>query len=309
MLRDTTAQRTTGGGVFLDLRPPTRRRRTPERMAQLDAATAPDVSRAFAALLDREPYFVDVAAFARDHALSAAQADVLAATTRLLPAAGGEIALSSAHFERLAQSLVAALAAYHAENPDLPGQGTERLRMQAAVRLPAPTFRALLQTLAAEGRVAVSGAWVRLPGHEVRLSAADETLLARVLPLLGGSERFRPPRVRDIAGILVVAETDVRRVLKLVGRAGKVDEIAHDHFFLRETVAEMTGIVADLGASGEKGQFTAAQFRDRVDNGRKVAIQILEFFDRHGVTLRRGDLRRINPHRIDLFGPVPARAA
>ncbi len=62
------------------------------------------------------------------------------------------------------------------------------------------------------------------------------------------------------------------------------------------------------------GQFTAAQFRDRLDNGRKVAIQILEFFDRHGVTLRRGDLRRINRHRLDLFrraartAPRPRRA-
>ena len=36
-------------------------------------------------------------------------------------------------------------------------------------------------------------------------------------------------------------------------------------------------------------------------NGRKVAIEILDFFDRLGVTLRRGDLRRINPHRIDMF--------
>ena len=56
------------------------------------------------------------------------------------------------------------------------------------------------------------------------------------------------------------------------------------------------------------GQFTAAQFRDRVDNGRKVAIQILEFFDRHGVTLRRGDLRRINKHRLDLFRRAAATA-
>ena len=82
---------------------------------------------------------------------------------------------------------------------------------------------------------------------------------------------------------------------------GKVDEVAHDHFFLRDTVAEMVGIVADLRRKAPNGQFTAAEFRDRLDNGRKVAIQILEFFDRHGVTLRRGDLRRINKHRLDLF--------
>jgi selenocysteine-specific elongation factor len=33
----------------------------------------------------------------------------------------------------------------------------------------------------------------------------------------------------------------------------------------------------------------------------------LEFFDRHGVTLRRGDLRRVNTPRLDLFG-IPADA-
>jgi selenocysteine-specific elongation factor len=65
----------------------------------------------------------------------------------------------------------------------------------------------------------------------------------------------------------------------------------------------MTTIVIDLAAHGEDAVFTAAQFRDRVENGRKVAIQILEFFDRYGVTLNRDDLRRVNPHRLDLFGP------
>ena len=39
-----------------------------------------------------------------------------------------------------------------------------------------------------------------------------------------------------------------------------------------------------------------------MENGRKVAIQILEFFDKLGLTMRRGDLRRLNPHRADLFG-------
>ena len=66
----------------------------------------------------------------------------------------------------------------------------------------------------------------------------------------------------------------------------------------------MTSIVADVAAQAEGGAFAAAQFRDRVANGRKVAIQILDFFDRHGITLRKGDLRKINKHRLDLFGPI-----
>ena len=163
--------------------------------------------------------------------------------------------------------------------------------------------------LGRSGDVALEGAWVRLARHAVRLTPADDKSWTAIAPLLVGGERFRPPRVRDIAGRLAVREADLRRLLKLLGRMGKVDEVAHDHFFLRATVAEMVDIVAGLGAAAPDGQFTAAQFRDQVDNGRKVAIQILEFFDRHGVTLRRGDLRRVNKHRLDLFrGPADARA-
>ena len=106
--------------------------------------------------------------------------------------------------------------------------------------------------------------------------------------------------MRDIAGLTGASDADIRRLLKLLGRIGKVDEVAPDHFFLRDTVAEMAGIVPDVAAHGDR-EFSAAEFRDRLDNGRKVAIQILEFFDRHGVTLRRGDLRRLNPQRLGLF--------
>ena len=46
---------------------------------------------------------------------------------------------------------------------------------------------------------------------------------------------------------------------------------------------------------------TAAAFRDRIGTGRKLAIIILEFFDRTGVTIRRGDLRKIDPNRRNTF--------
>ena len=60
-------------------------------------------------------------------------------------------------------------------------------------------------------------------------------------------------------------------------------------------------------AHGFGGDFTAAEFRDKLDNGRKVAILILEFFDRHGITIRRGDLRRTVPQKLAQFGPPPRR--
>ena len=66
VVRDTSAQRTIGGGRFLDLRAPARKRRTPERMAQLDACAFDDSERALARLLDVSPFHVDLSVLARD---------------------------------------------------------------------------------------------------------------------------------------------------------------------------------------------------------------------------------------------------
>ncbi len=308
VLRDTSARRTIGGGHLLDLRAPQRRRRTHERMAQLAAAGLENPADALAGLLDIAPFHLDLAAFGRDRALAPQKVEALARALDLteLPVGETRIALLPQTVERMERSLAFRLEEFHAANPDLMGLGIERLRLAMEPRLPAPAFRVLLQVLAKAGTLAIEGAWIRLPGHVVQLSARDKERAPRILDLLGGAERFRPPRVRDIAGITDESEPDVRALLKTLGRLGRLDEVAHDHFFLREAVAEMVDIVSRLGEENAKGEFTAAQFRDRVENGRKVAIQILEFLDRHGVTLRRGDLRRVNPHRLDLFRPVAA---
>jgi len=110
--------------------------------------------------------------------------------------------------------------------------------------------------------------------------------------------------VRDFAGEFDIDEREVRRVLRLAQKTGRVDRIALDHFFDRGVVCEMAMILKDVAARSDDGWITAAAFRDRVHNGRKVAIEILDFFDGLGFTLRRGDQRRINPHRSDLFDPA-----
>ena len=306
ILRDTTAQRTIGGGKFLDLRAPARKRRTPERLAQLTAHALAEPMEAFSALLDQPPFFVDLSGFARDRALSAEDAAGLLELCDALKlhTANAVLAMSATQWLTLKRVLLGTLDKFHNEHPDLPGIGLEPLRMQLQRRLPTPGFLSFLQSIAKSGDIALDGAWVRLSKHSVRLTDTDERLWAKMAPLLGGQERFRPPRVRDIAGLLGAREGDVRRLLKLLGRTGKVDEVAQDHFFARSTVAEMVEIMIDVSSKAADGQFSAAQFRDRLDNGRKVAIQVLEFFDRHGVTLRRGDVRRINKHRIDLFRRV-----
>jgi selenocysteine-specific elongation factor len=165
-------------------------------------------------------------------------------------------------------------------------------------RWPQAVFRALLDQEVAAKTVVVDGPFLRLPGHSLKLGARDEALWKKISADLT-RERFKPPRVRDFAQTYGVPEADVRRLMRRLGQLGRVVEIAQDQYFLRPVVAEMIGIAHGFGAD-----FTAAQFRDKLDNGRKVAILILEFFDRHGITVRRGDLRRTVPAKLEQYGPV-----
>ena len=304
VIRDVSAQRTLGGGLFLDLRPPARKRRTPERQAQRAALAIRDPFASFAALLAAPPFAADLAVFARDRALSAARTDELASALDLvvLEAGDSRMALAPEPWRRFAFEALAQVAAHHLENPDLQGMAREELRLALEPMLPKRAFHAALEKLARANELAMEGAFVRLPSHEIRLTAEDTAAWEVIAPLLGGTERFRPPRVRDVAVATGRAEADVRRILKRAGRMGWTDEVAHDHFFLRSTVCEMVGIAADLTPAASNAGFSAAEFRDRIANGRKVAIHVLEFFDRRGVTLRRNDRRRINPARLDLFG-------
>ena len=304
ILRDVSARRTIGGGAVIDLRPPARHRARPERLATLAAMALPDPAQALAALADRA--LVDLDGFARDRALSETQLARAVTQAGITPVAGTRHALAPARLDALRQAMLDELTAFHAENADLQGLGRERLRLKLEPRLPKDVFASFIRAEAASGQIALDGAFLRLPGHLPRLSPEDEDLLTRILPRLEGEERFRPPRVRDFAHEFEADEKEVRRILRMAARQGRIDQIAPDHFFARATTLEMIAIIRELGAQAPDGWFTAPAFRDRVNNGRKVAIQILDFFDRLGLTLRRGDLRRVNPHRIDLFSPDTA---
>jgi selenocysteine-specific elongation factor len=306
VIRDVSAQRTMGGGHFIDLRAPERRRRTPERQAQRAALASSDSIQAFAALLTTPPFAWDVSAYLRDRALPASYEERLIDALRLvvLDTKSSKFVLAPEHWQRLITDITDQLTAFHAENPDQQGIGREKLRLLTKPRLASIPFAAALQLMATAGHVVLHGAFVRLASHAVHMSLKDKEAWLTIEPLLGGGDRFRPPRVRDVATATGRPERDIRKLLKIASRMGWADEIAHDHFFLRATVNEIASIAADLSASASDGYFTAAQFRDRVANGRKVAIQILDFLDRHGVTLNRDDLRRVNKHHLDLFGPV-----
>ncbi|MEO8280479.1 MAG: selenocysteine-specific translation elongation factor [Ideonella sp.] len=288
VLRDAAASRTLAGGTVLDPNPPMRYRRTAQRLSELSALALPQVDARLQALLAVAPQGVDLQRFAiaQGRTLGALADDVLRHTD-----ARSDHALGTTQATHAAELVLSALAEFHAQHAEELGPDASRLRRLALPRLPEPLWRALLVRLQAQGRVVLRGAFVHLPEHGVRLSAIDERLIQKIMPLLV-TTGFEGTWVRDLARDSGESELLLRVTLARVAQRGELFQVVKDLYYPPATMARLTAIAREI-ACRERGEIIAATFRDATGLGRKRAIQILEHFDRIGLLRRVGDLHRL----------------
>ncbi len=312
ILRDQSAQRTLGGGKVLDPFPPLRGKRQAARLETLRIAVGGDAGAAWRAALERSPGGVDPVRFASAWTMSEAEQAALAseAAVRQCVYVGGRLAFSLAHWQRLQDKALQSLAAAHRDAPALPGLQAEQLRCRTSPALPRAVFGQLTASLIEERRLARTGPWHHLPEHHVSLTEKDRAAFERIVPLLVETP-FAPPRVRDIARRLGEDEANVRGLLARATFQAEVILVAHDHYFTRDAVRDLAAIV--VAECAAQGAIAAARFRDRIGTGRKLAIQILEYLDRIGLTRRVKDAHQLRREAsLELFGldrPVASETA
>jgi selenocysteine-specific elongation factor len=297
IVRNAQATRTVGGGRVLDPFGPSRRRRTPERRAWLDALRAWLDEASLAPLIGEAPRGISRATLMQLTGYDDATLELPANAIPIAPQGRDDegAVIAHAHWTRLKERVVEALAEFHARSPDEQGPDSARLRRMAAPLVSDAVWRAAIESLAAEGRVARSGPWLHLPSHAVTLDAGEEALAALLTQLIAQG-RFDPPWVRDLARETRQPEEKVRALLRKLARLGRVYQVVRDLFYDRDVVQMLARVVAQVAVE-QGGAVSAAAFRDVTQLGRKRAIQILEFFDRVGYTRRVRDTHVLRTER------------
>lgn len=286
VLRDQSAARTLGGGRVLDIFPPGRHKRAAERLALLRLMAEEDPAPTLAEMLARQPAGVDLDRWALARNLDEPDALWRSLELTVVDNGGARIGFPAAGWRALGERMLAALAAEHERAPEMIGVERDRARRLTLPALPRSACDRLVGELLAAQRLGQTGGWLHLPEHRATLAATDADLWKLLRQLLEAAP-FQPPRVRDMAKASGVAEDTVRNLMKRVARVGLAYPVAHDHYFTAEAVAELAAHVDALNA--RDGAARAAALRDIVGGGRKVAIHILEFFDRVGYTRRVRD--------------------
>ena len=297
IVRDAQARHTIGGGRVLDANAPARRRRSAERKRYLAAIENWLDDGGIDALLRVAPFGLAIADLERLTGMPA-EALTLPTQTHTLQAKSGHWVIAELNRQTLRETVLAVLGQFHEKSPEEPGAQITRLRRIATPMMPEAPWRALIEELVFEQRIARKGPWLHLPGHHVVMSA-DEISLAGVLTPLIAAGGYHPPWVRDLATTVAASENNVRQTLRKLATQGEVHQIVHDLFYTAERVRELAAVITQLAS--EHGEIAAAAFRDRIGAGRKRAIHILEFFDRVGYTRRVHDAHRLRSGHEGFF--------
>jgi selenocysteine-specific elongation factor len=287
LLRDPGTKALLGGARVLDALPPARGAAKPGRLALLARLREGSADGALTWILQDGPGVVDLDWLATNFHLDQPPG---IEGGRLF---GGHLLTSEARWAKLREALVESVNRHHDEFPGEPGRPLSAVRAACTPEYGKPLLDAVLQEALAEGALERWGTHLRLPGHRVALSPAEQALWERVGPLLD-ADGGKPARVFELAETLGLEPKEVEAFLVRASLAGLAVRVARNRFFAPAAVERMVSLARRLDEESEGAGFAAARFRDRSGLGRNLTIEVLEFLDECGYTKRRGDLRRVN---------------
>jgi selenocysteine-specific elongation factor len=294
IVRDETARRTLGGGVVLHPAAQKHKRREEDLASRLQSLHTGDLGQITENLLNESANFA-LPLDAIYQFLNLGEDDTRRhvegmKSLRAVSAEGEKVYTTEPKWQALKQDLLKALKDFHATHPLVPGMDMEELRGKLLFELSPKIFRAIVETLAGEKSIAREENLLRLPQHRVQLGGPEKALIERITKILS-AQPMAPPDLKEIEKQVGVSRAKITEVMRIMERQGAVARVATDLYFLPSCVEDVKAALKQ--ALVEKGEISAAAFRDLLGSSRKYTIALLEYFDREGMTLRIGDVRRL----------------
>ncbi|MBW6519973.1 MAG: selenocysteine-specific translation elongation factor [Desulfoarculaceae bacterium] len=191
--------------------------------------------------------------------------------------------------DRVEETLLANLSAFHRDNPLQSGLSKEVLRSGLGRRVEQKVFQFCLGELLKKELVVQEESEVRLTSHRVALQA-DEQALQHDLEEWYRQKGLATATIREtIDRFSDAQETMVKEVLALLLRQGRLVKISESLYYHIDTI---DGLARELIAFiSREGEIDAPRFKELTGLTRKFSIPLLEYFDKIKLTIRVGDTR------------------
>jgi len=193
------------------------------------------------------------------------------------------------------EAVLEVVGAHHAASPADPGMRPENFRAGVEKAIGHGPAIAIVDGLLKDGFIGDmvergllrrSGPFVALPTHRAELSGPDKELDSALMAFFNAG--IKSALMADILK-LPFARKDIERGLAAIIERGDGVKLKDKVYLGGAALARARELLeAHLK---EKGSIKVADMRDLLGCGRRLAIEILEYFDKERITLRKGDER------------------
>lgn len=287
IIRNGDDSHTLASATVIEIHSPKRHKRHPDRLNYLENLTNQNsIKQKISYYLAQKAYDVNFLSWAEQ------------CSGELLCSLGEHVAkkwlFSSTFKQQLQTVILTKLAEYHAQHNDQVGVTKARLYRLAALEHPENLVYYVIDELISTGKLAQSRGWIHLPMHKIAFSEQEERQWQEVLPLfLRTSQALW---VRDIASELSVDENQMRDLLYKAGKLGYLVPIVKDRFLTFEQISTFANLIRDFIL--QHGDISVNQLRDKIGYGRKVTVQLIEYFDKTGFLRRKGNVHLLRDRDI-----------
>ena len=278
IIRSGDDSQTLAGGEVLEIHSPKRHKRSDERLHYLEQLnTAKDLPQR-------------VTLYTQNHAVEMSQLcwaeQLLMDDVMAMGYPYHSNWLFTSHFQQqIQQQILEKLGAYHQQHNDQLGVTKARLHRIAALNQPEMLIYYFIDALLAQGKLSQTRGWLHTPEHRIEFTADELQIWAEIRPLFEATPQAL--WVRDIANTLSKDETEIRNLLYKAGKLGYLVPIVKDRFLLHEQISQFAQLIKDF--IQQHGSISVNQLRDEIQYGRKLTVQLIEYFDRSGFLRRKGN--------------------
>ncbi|MEZ9593877.1 selenocysteine-specific translation elongation factor [Shewanella sp. 10N.261.52.F9] len=278
IVRDAAAKTTLGALRVLDINPPKRAKRSAERLAYLERLKQ---CRSLEAILQAQAqtHCVEKSAFMWANQLTEPAAILVSEQVLTLDG----YLVSSELKSQIQAQLLSLIEEYHQASPELLGLSINRLQRMTHNQYPLTVLLKLTDSLREQKQLQSTRGLLHLPRHSLALSDTEQQLWSQIKQQMLSANC--PLWSSDLAQALNLELTVVRALCRKLIQLGYLSAIIKDRFMLTESLYFYADVIRkQIDVTGE---IKTADFNSIIKLGRKASIQLLEFYDRSGLTWRK----------------------
>ncbi len=146
----------------------------------------------------------------------------------------------------------------------------------------------ILETLYSQDKLKKEEDNISLVGHDVQLSSTEKEIFQKIIELYEKAA-FTPPLFSEVEEKCAPLSSSWKELFYFVEESKKIIKVSPELYFANSVLEKAKQILVEQIQA--KGELASADYRDELKTTRKYVIPLLEYFDKMGITIRRGNFR------------------